>query len=265
MDPQIDEQVAKLLGGLKKVEAPQNFESRVMSRLSTSPAEAGSRFGYLKLAVPTAALAGLGMFLFLSGYMGGDVPTVNVVSTAKEKVSRSEQNLAQQETVVSQNSAQPPSEFRAPDTAEIKPPSQASQQRSLQTPQTRSLKDKKSHAGGGSQDFGSGDGGRTSAPGIDSNSRPGADPDMEKLMRRPTILASDVLRYTGITAEFRGAGWTVNSVTQKSVAERIGLKAGDVIISLNDIRIGKATAFPSGVDIKLIRVDRGGKFLDLKF
>jgi membrane-associated protease RseP (regulator of RpoE activity) len=265
MDPQIDEQVAKLLGGLKKVEAPQNFESRVMSRLSTSRAETGSRFGFLKLALPTAALAGLGMFLFLSGYLGGDVPTVNVVSAGNDKVESPAPKTVPQEQAVSQNNSQAPSEFRAPEIADSKPQPQASQPPALQSSQPPSLKDKKRPAGGGSQDFGSGDGGRTSAPGIDTNSRPGTDPDMERLMRRPTILASDVLKYTGITAEFRGGGWAVGSVTQKSVAERVGLKPGDLILSLNDIRIGKATAFPSGVDIKLIRVNRGGKILDLKF
>ena len=260
MDPQIDEQVAELLGGLKKVEAPQNFERHVFARLSTQDKDS-SRFGFLKLAVPTAALAGLGLFLFLSGYLGGEVPTVDAVATQPD--TRKSQPLAPpQNSTVAQNNVQPPREFRGPETAEARPSTQVEQPNQLQPP---SLKEKKRPGVGGSQDFGSGDGGRTSAPGIDSNSRPGSDPDMEKLMRRPSILASDVLRYTGVTADFRAGGWTVNSVTQKSVAERVGLKAGDIILALNDVRIGKATPFPSGVDIKSIRVSRSGKIVDLKF
>jgi len=264
MDPQIDEQIAKLLGSLKKVEAPQNFESRVISRLST-PVETESRFGVLKLALPTAALAGLALFLFLSGYLGSEISTVDVAATPGEvKESRAQQPVSQDRTIAESN-AQPSSEFRASETAGSKPQPLASPADLIQNSQVPTLKEKRRPIVGGSQDFGSGDGGRTSAPGIDSNSRPSSDPDMEHLMRRPSILASDVLRYTGVAAEFRGARWTVSSVTQKSVAERVGVKAGDVIVSLNDIRLGKATAFPSGVDIKLIRVSRGGKLVDLKF
>ncbi len=266
MDPQIDEQVAKLLGGLKKVEAPHNFESRVMSRLSPPAAEASGGFGFLKLALPTAALAGLGMFLFLSGYMGGDVPTVDVVSTVNEEARAPEQKPAPPELGVSQsNVQQPASEFRAPEIAETKPQTQTSQPNSPASAQPPSLKDKKRPSGEGSQDFGSGNPGSIDQPGIDTRSRPGTDPDMERMMRRPSILASDVLRYTGVAAEFRGGGWTVSSVTEKSVAERVGLKAGDVILSLNEIRLGRATAFPSGVDIRMVRVNRGGRVLDLRF
>lgn len=263
MDPQIDEQVAKLLGGLKKVEAPQNFEKRVLSRLSSPRADVGG-YGFLKLALPTAGLAAIALFLFLSGYFGSEVPTVEVSAENSKKVDTVATRPLQQEQPVTQNNSQAPGEFRAPDIAETKPQQQGSQP-TLQASQPPNLKEKKRQAGGGSYVIGSGDGGRTNAPGIDTNSRSGGDPDMEKVMRRPSILASDILRYTGVTAEFRGAGWTVNSVTQKSVAERVGLKTGDVIISLNDIRIGKATAFPSGVDIKLIRVSRDGKVIDLKF
>ncbi len=259
MDPQIDEQVAKLLGGLKKVEAPRNFESRVMARLST-PRSVNSRFGFLKLAVPAAVLAGIAMFLFLSGYVGSDVPTVNVVSTENEGVETQAPRTDPQEQAVSESNPQPPVEFRGSEPAEGRPSPKVAQPKDQP-----SFRDKRLPDGRGSHDFGSGDGGGIKAPGLNMNSRPGPDPDMERLMRRPTILASDVLRYTGVTAEFRGNGWTVSSVTQKSVAERIGLKAGDVIVSLNDVRLGKATSFPSGVDIKMIRVNRGGRTVDLKF
>jgi hypothetical protein len=256
MDPQIDEQVAKLLGGLKKVKAPLNFESRVLARLST-PTDEGSRLGFLKFALPAAGLAVIGLFLFLTGYLGGDVPEVDVVSSDARKADKALQESAPQTPVVSENNVQQPREFRVPETADSKPQPQVSQ--------VPSLKDKRRPDGRGSYDIGSGDGGRMSAPGIDTNSRPGADPDMERLMRRPTILASDVLRYTGVTAEFRAGGWAVTSVAQKSVAERVGLKAGDVIVALNEIRLGKATSFPSGVDIKVVRVSRNGTVVDLKF
>src|SRR5687768_14160978 len=83
MDPQSDDQVVKLLGGLKRVNAPENFESRVKARLSA--AQTSSRnLGFLKLAVPAGALAALALFLLLSGYLGREMSSADFV-VADEK------------------------------------------------------------------------------------------------------------------------------------------------------------------------------------
>src|SRR5687767_11679563 len=83
MDPQSDDQVVRLLSGLNRVNAPENFESRVKARLSDAPTQSSS-FGFLKLAVPAAGLAALALFLFLSGYVAREMPSTDVV-VAEEK------------------------------------------------------------------------------------------------------------------------------------------------------------------------------------
>jgi hypothetical protein len=259
MDPQIDEQVAKLLAGLKKVEAPQNFESRVRSRLA-SPVTEPARFGFLKLAFPAAALSGLALFLLLSGYLGGDVPQIQVAAMNEQpnspKIAVPEAARVTQDQQLRQQQQPQPNQFLAPEVADTKTQPQSP---------LESLRSQKRNKGGGSYDIGAGSpGDPINAKGFDPNSRAASDPAAEKQMRRPSILASDILRYIGLNAEYRGTGWVVDSIAQNSVADRAGLKAGDVVIGLNDVRIGQATAFPSGVDIKLIRVSRNGSVIDLK-
>jgi hypothetical protein len=263
MDPQTEEQVAELLGSLKRVNAPENFESRVKSRLAVSPAPAGN-FGFLKLALPTAALAAIALFLFLSGYLGGEVPTVEVANAPKESRSVPQvQSVPSQMPSVNVDSAQqqPPSGAQtvvAPENSNVQQP--VNYQRKNPNGSRPIDPSRQSY------DIGS----NTKEtvvlpPGFDPNSRPRPDANMEKRMRRPTIAATDVLRLTGVNAEFRGHDCVDNSVVAQSAGERIGVKAGDVIISLNDIRIGNGTSLPSGVDLQSITVRRGGAALVLKF
>jgi hypothetical protein len=254
MDPQSDEKVANLLGGLKRVNAPENFESRVKARLSVSPLPY-SNFGFLKLAVPTAALAVLALFLFLSGYIGGDLPKVDVAEQAPPaSVSDSK---AGRNAVLPNNAPQPAKEFRSDDVATVQPPPV--------NVKPAPPKSQKNINRGGSYDEGYSPDKPIMGPGFNTNQRAVTNSASEKEMRRPGVPASQLLSYTGTVIEFRSNEWVVNSVVQKSPAERIGLKAGDVVVALNEMPLARSTVFPSGVDLKTIRVRRGSNSLVLKF
>jgi hypothetical protein len=260
MDPQSEERVAELLGGLERVNAPENFESRVRSRLSVAPTGSGG-LGFLKLAIPTAALAAIALFLFVSGYLNRDISDDVVVDS---------NTLVVPETRTAQEGA--PNDRPAASQAQVPAQEQAAIQpvNSNALP-VNSLRRKgvaadRSNDAPGSYDIGSNSNETiVTPPGFNTNSRPRGDANMERQMRRPTIAVTDVLRYTGVNAEFRGGECVVNSVVSKSVAERVGVKAGDVIVSLNDIRLGSGTGFPSGVDLRSITVRRGGSTVVLKF
>jgi hypothetical protein len=268
MDPQSDDQVVRLLRGLKRVNAPENFESRLKVRLSNAPPESG-RLGFLKLALPTAALAALALFLLLSGYIGPDMPsTGEVVTDGKQKETRTAQPATpkNQNPAIPNESARPSKDFRAGDIPQTQPPALVNSSPDAVN-SSQGVKNRKGSFGSQSYDIGSG----VNSPevilprGFSPKSLPGTDANSEKEMRRPSIAALDLLRYAGVSMDLRGNEWIVSSIVQKSPAERIGLKVGDVIVSLNDIRIGNGSAFPSGVDLKTIRVKRGGSMVDLKF
>lgn len=255
MDPQSDDQVVQLLGDLKRVTAPENFESQVKTRLAASRAPSRS-FGFLKLALPTAALAGLALFLFLSGYMGREVATVEVVSTANENVT-TKQERSQQNAAALNNDTAIPQEFRAPEVAVSQPsPSQPGPNAKAQKNSNRIR----------SYDSVSDPQDKPILPrGFNTDQQTVGNSNSEREMRRPSIPVSELMRYAGVATDLRGNDLVVSSVIQNSVAERIGVKAGDVIVSLNEIRLGKTTAFPSGVDLKTMRVRRNGNLVELKF
>jgi hypothetical protein len=262
MDPQNDDKVATLLGGLKRVNAPENFESRVRARLSDPSAHRSSNFGWLKLALPTGALAGLALFLFLSGYLGGEVPEVNVAVEA-DKTSRVAPAGSAQNTVPS--NVVEPQQVRNPDVnAEVA----TAQSPAVETPATNKAQKNSNRVRSfenNSYDMASDPQKDILPRGLNTNPQTPANSNSEKEMRRPTIAAADILRITGINSDLRGNDLTVSSVVKSSVAERIGVKPGDVIVSLNDIKMGKDAAFPSGVDLKTILVRRNGQLVDLKF
>ncbi|MFN0277539.1 MAG: PDZ domain-containing protein, partial [Pyrinomonadaceae bacterium] len=78
-----------------------------------------------------------------------------------------------------------------------------------------------------------------------------------------TVPAKDVLTSIGIEAD---ATWKVGSVKQNSVAERSGLKAGDVIEAVNNQTLTEKTTFGNKFNSKSLRVLRDGKSvqIDLK-
>jgi hypothetical protein len=261
MDPQTEEQVAELLSSLKRVNAPENFESRVKARLAASPLPTTTNFGFLKLALPTAALAAIALFLFLSGYLGGDVPTVEVANAPKETRSAPQvQSAPSQQPAENSSAPQPPSGEQAV-VAPVN--SNAPQPGNYQRKNPNGARP----VDPATQSYDIGSNTKETIvlpPGFDPNARPRPDANMEKRMRRPTIAATEVLRLTGVNAEIRGNECVVNSVVAQSAADRMGVKAGDVVLSLNDIRVGNSTSIPSGVDLQSITVRRGDNTLVLK-
>ncbi|MEO6654475.1 MAG: PDZ domain-containing protein, partial [Pyrinomonadaceae bacterium] len=73
------------------------------------------------------------------------------------------------------------------------------------------------------------------------------------------IPAKDILTLIGVNAEFAGAEWKAGSVVRDSIAERSGIKKGDVIDAVNDQSLTEKTLFGNRFNIKILRVRRDGK------
>ena len=228
-----DESITNLLGGLKRIEAPENFEFGVKARIAKGePKESASPFAFLKIAVPTAALAGLATFLYVSGFMSGDIPTVQVVeqTTKPEAVAKA--------TVHTEDMAS-----KEPDAVSNARETQiASARTNGATNKTRGAVDSvKQRNGGGS---------------IDQTLNP------LRPIRR-VVPVQRVLESAGIDAEFQGDRCVAKSVT--GPAERLGVKGGDVILTVNDVSIKPSTTFEEGIELKSVRVKRAGRNLRLSF
>ena len=77
--------------------------------------------------------------------------------------------------------------------------------------------------------------------------------------------ADEVLSMVGINTALRNDRFVANSVAGGSPAERIGVKNGDVILTLNDIPMLKSTTIKGAIELKSIRVDRAGRNIKLTY
>ena len=228
-----NESITNLLGGLKRVQAPENFEFGVKARIAQGePKESASPFAFLKIAVPTAALAGLAAFLYVSGFMSGDIQSVQVVEqpTRQEVVKPAivhPEDLASKEPEAATN---------------VRETQIASARTNGANNRSRGAVDAvKQPNGGGS---------------IDQTLNP------DRPIKR-VISVQRVLESAGISAEFQGDRCVANSVA--GPAARLGVKGGDVILTVNDVPIKSSTTFQDGVELKSIRVNRAGRNLKLSF
>ena len=230
-----EESITNLLGGLKRIEAPENFEFSVKARIANGePKESASPFRFLKIAVPTAALAGLAAFLYMSGFMSGDTPSVQVAEeTTKPAIKNQEVLRAEAKEVL------------------VKEPGAVSNLRETQIASARTI-------GSNNRSRGA----------VDSTKQPNGGGSIDQTLNpdRPikrAIPVQRVLESVGISAEFQGHRCVANSVT--GPAERLGVKGGDVILTVNEVPIKSSTTFEDGIELKSVRVNRAGRNLKLSF
>jgi hypothetical protein len=228
-----NESITNLLGGLRRVEAPENFEFGVKARIANGePKESASPFGFLKIAIPTAALAGLAAFLYMSGFVFGDIPTVQVAEDTTKPATVVPATVRTE--VVASKDPDTVSTTRETHIASAR--ASGSNNRSRGT-----VNAVKQPNGGGS---------------IDQTLNP------DRPIKR-VVSVQKVLESAGISAEFQGERCVANSVN--GTAERIGVKSGDVILTVNNVPVKSSTTFEDGVELKSVRVNRGGRNLKLSF
>jgi len=229
-----DKSISNLLRGLERVGAPENFEFSVKARIANGEPKASvSPFGFLKIAVPTAALAGLAAFLYMSGFMFGDIPSVQVAEE-KPTIRESQETLRAEIREVPAKEPDAVSNLRETQIASARP--------SASNNKTRTAINRVKQSNGGGS--------------IDQTLNP------DRPIRR-VVPVQKVLESAGISAEFQGERCVANSVS--GIAERVGVKSGDVILTVNDVPVRSSTTFEDRVELRSVRVNRAGRNLKLSF
>ncbi len=228
------EPVAELLAGLKRVEAPANFDFGVKARIAAGkPAEKrGFRIPALVgYAMPLVLLLLVGAYFGFNAFYSAKDATIPAVAVAPMT-----SGPQQPQRTVEVAPAPVPEQMAAvkkPDT--IAPVADVPVKKPVTAPITR--------PGGGSFDETSGVG--------------------HKIYRNTQIPVKDVLTLLGAKGSFDENGWKVETPTANSLAERSGVQAGDVIEAINDQAVTDKTSFKSRSGIKSVRVRRDGKSIDI--
>lgn len=257
-----DDQISGLIGSLKRVDAPNDFDFRVKARIAKGrPAERNTSWlpASVRLAIPLVLLITVGGYFALSSYYSPKAIEVPAVAEVKPAVIS---------PVVESQPAQPisaPPEQLIAERGNIKPAETAinSVTRSNER-KTASVTPANDRSGSGSYDEAAREV-RTRFPrGIDPNAKPPA--NSAGFNTNVLVPAKDVLTLIGVNASYDGAGWKVSSVTANSLADRSAVKAGDVIEAIDGQLVKANTSFGNGFSGKSLSVRRGGQSvqIDLK-
>lgn len=265
-----DDAVAKLLGGLRRVETPNDFGVRVKARIAERRSHRNSSFWLpvLKLVTPVAAVTVLGAFLYLGGIFNGDVTDLSgVPPVAEDKRIQSPPDTGREG--VSSDIEFAAVNADAPDTSVIAQSNARTNTNGLQKTQTAvSPVRERTPAGPGA---GSSVSRAATVPEAPIRP-PGLSPNpVQTDAARPegfkggrSLTAVDLVSLFGAAADMTGDGMVVRSVASSGIAERSGIKPGDVITAIDGDPVNGASRFEGGKAYRTISIRRDGQRIDLE-
>lgn len=246
-----DEQtVSRLIAGLKHVEAPANFERRVMAEIAEGRPHRRSMFAIPVIVYAVPALVVLIMavfFVFRFRQPSTQTGSVAVVDT-----------ITQPQNTPSVNSNQTP---EPQNIAQGQPEPSQSFPADFQRRTSRQNRNANTNRGGGSYDEAMPNKKQPMPEGIDPNSR--SEANRGEVMTSTDIPVTELLEMLGISVETKDQ-WRVVRIRANGAAERSGVKAGDVITAFNDRDVSTITGFKNFGSIATITVRRDGKLIPLR-
>ncbi len=235
---QNNESVSRLLGELKQVEAPSDFDFGVRARIASGrPVEKGGfRIPvWLAYGAPLVLMLAVGGYFALNSFYSVNDANVPVVAV-NENPNMAQPIPAQSSEVASAPPVTKPNEPLVSKNSDVIP------HNGIAAAVKKPVAKAKSPGGGS----------------IDLASREG-----RRIHRTPQIPANDVLNLIGAKGGFEADGWRVQSTTPNSLAERSQILTGDVIESVNGQAVTDKTSFRSTTSLKTVRVRRDGKSVEI--
>jgi hypothetical protein len=212
-----NDDISRLLGSLKQVDPPGDFDTRVRARIAHGRPSAKRSWMPVPVGATLLVMLAAGYFGLRSYYGPATIQEASVIPLQQ----LNDQPAAEQKAPPANPIVVEPTEEQTRDRIASKPPEM---QPSIPNPLRAHLVKSKTadkERGGGNRDSALTSPNVMTAPELTRN------------------LSKEVLSTFGIEANDTGAGWTVGDVKQNSRAQRSGLKTGDVIESLknNSLRV----------------------------
>ncbi|MEZ5307388.1 MAG: PDZ domain-containing protein [Pyrinomonadaceae bacterium] len=258
----------ELFGSLPSVEAPIGFQSRVFSAIGQRRDEK-AWFPIRTILIPVAGclvLALAGYFVFLR--TPADLNQVAMADKGEGDVAVS--------TGSNSDRPAPTPELEiasAPEIKEREKELSAADANTVKHPEAESIADAKKTAGEkgvsrkenpkeGSEirsidsiDMGSEAPDVENPPGIE----PGARIERSESGPRTRFSATEVLLAIGVSAEWKGSGYLVKTVSENSLAARSGVKTGDLVLSIDGKAVKPGVMSVETADGKSLKIRRGGR------
>lgn len=256
-----DAKVARMLGGLRRAEAPKDFDFHLKARIAAgSPAEMRRpRF----LPVLTYALP-LGLLLIITGFVAyssyftldnGVSPVVAESPRSKDAVA--DRTMSEKGPSIKNDFAKTPVESVNAQPPKREETASGDGRASNSVDGISPAANKRS--GGRSADFGQGGRIKTMNPRGFNPDNLVSQASANKMTTKSEISTGEVLKMLGVNADLVEDAWRVKAVNAGSPAERAGVQTGDVILAINDRKIGKTIEFSrqfSGNSVTVLRNEK---------
>ncbi|MBK8464840.1 MAG: hypothetical protein IPL32_03335 [Chloracidobacterium sp.] len=241
--------VRRLLGSMKRVEAPGDFDFHVKARIANgSPVDKSASLlpTWVRYAVPLVLL------LFVGGYFGFRAINSPNVATSQPIAAVPVSNIEPPAQATTQVVEPPANMILATQRDEKLPESNTRSKITLPEKLIASTGSAKKNSGDGSFEVTR----RISQP-IDIRK-----PKDVVILR--SISTKELLMQLGVDAAYSDSSWKVGDVKQNSKAQRSGLKIGDVVEAVNNQILTEKNSFGSPFSSKSIRVRRDGKSVQIE-
>ena len=248
--------VAQMLSALPRVEAPANFEFGVRAKIASGGRSRSPLIPFLKIAAPLALILLVTTFVFYYGTS----PTADN-SDVVQRPAIVEPPAASPLVVAAEAPAEIVSGPRVGDSLPVEPDRPTVEPIRVANSSPSVIRDRSTTARrieGGSVDRTLESARTITAPGFESVSRGNENSSGAEISIR------EVLTTLGIAAVFSDGGWKINSAADGSLAHRSGIRAGDVIESIDDRQLAETTSFKGSFSGKMFRVRRDGKLITLE-
>lgn len=245
-----EQKVSDLLGGLKRVDAPKNFEFRLKSRIAnTTPEDMRPRrlIPVLGYAAPLVLVLLVGTYLVVTGVYTVDTNSVADVEQPQPVANITETVLPNPAPFAEKEKPVPDNELQAASRDQIMV---ADTERTAEAPKAPKKTSRSSDQPGGSFDTG------LASPKVilPKSLNPNAS---------ARVSIREILSTIGIQAAFDGDSIKINSVVENNMAGRSGVEAGDVLESINGRPVTGTTMFDSPFTVTSIGVRREGKSMQI--
>jgi len=268
-----DEKLRQMLGGLKKVGAPKNFDFHLKARIANAkPEDLHKPFliPWLRYVLPLSVivlLAGFAVFNLSFSTENQGVPEVaaglppNQNETANTPV-ETPSNIVIEEPVIASVPANKNSEMKTSQPDFVRPNNKAAENKVETIPVKNSLVARSNKRENNSKnDFLGSKDSTLGVPRIitQENSNPNSGDAKPLNVGQAKIPLQQVLSQIGIEADYADKGWKIVSIKDKSLAMLSGMQAGDLIEAIDDKNLSSDTVFQQAFTGKVFRILRDGK------
>ncbi|HEX9959534.1 MAG TPA: hypothetical protein VGB00_01210 [Pyrinomonadaceae bacterium] len=265
-----DEKVRRMLASLTQVEAPKDFEFRLKARIAGASPKAYQtnykrRFAY---ALPAFASIAVSAFVVINGnFFGGanqvsSIPETTAAESSFVRTKNPTSEFIAANTFV--NNKEPEEIFSADSNAQIRKDEKARQPLTAFDFPAKPKNETRKEAPGENDGF-SKDVALTSAEsklprGLKPNAKIEAPKDFNN---EKDFSVQELLSPLGVEVVSENGKWKVKGVTGNSAAERSGIKADDVIETLDGRKLSEKPLRGKKIEVKKLGVKRGNAQVEI--